>query len=161
MIVNKMDFQCNYKSDAHRNVIIARAHLMAFVRGMSYLSGSLLIIMLFFLLGPGIEDEYFPAFGPVNITVMSREATDRNEFHIVGTVLRSCKYIRIGAMTKIDGDWHAATIHTPDIPKDFMIPRGKQDFGRLQIFPKGDGIKVIVENQCHPFWINHTYYTWP
>ena len=145
----------------HYKLENASKQLHIFLQGVIFTSAILIMTTMFFILGPILEDKYFPAFGEVQVTVQSREMTDYSEYHIIGEVLRECKYIRIGAMVFNDGTWYSGHIRTPDIPPDFMIPKGKQDFGRLRIYPKGEKVKVIVENQCHPFWINHTYYEYP
>lgn len=143
------------------NSIVARKHVYTYIRLLSYMATIAMFWVTFFLAAPHIEEQLFPAFGQMNVVQVQHEATDRLEFIITGPVLRSCKYIRIGAMVKVDGIWQSGHVKTPDIPPDFMIPKGVQTFGRLRIYPKGDETRVIVENQCHPLWINHTTYWWP
>lgn len=117
---------------------------------------SLLVAIMFFVLGPIIEGQYFPVMTDVTGTYVST-SDNRMFFNMYANKIRSCTFIDIRALVDKDitdtkppvkgAIWFAS-----EDTGSRIRPKGYQDLGIWAVRPDGDRVIVEASWSCHPFW---------
>ena len=136
----------------------------AFTNTLMSIGSTIILIVIFFALGPTLEGRYFPVTKEVRVELQKIE-DGKMYFSAVGTKVRQCAMTDVRILVQ-EKDKKAKSKGSLYVINDGIGPKvralGYQDLGIWVIQPVGSALYVDASYFCHPLWQTHQHLGhWP